>query len=564
MQAAQQRSSPFEFLRDIRFIQAVGQIIFAFLVVGLLAALVTGVLNGMERQNITPTFSYLNARGGFDISESPDWYSSNASFLEAFVVGLSNTLRVIVVGLVLATLLGVFFGIFLLSSNFLLRTIARVYVEVLRSTPLLVQLYVWYFVVMFSLPPIQRGLAFPNEGVIFLALRWLAYPLAVLLIQGWTKRRFSTQTVIMGVAAAAFMIEGGVWLADQRAAWADVPGRADLNASAFWLYMSISALLLAAAWGFTSRVAELRPFRTTAVAVALGQWVGGLLLYFGLVPMIAARTELYPLAYANNRGFFFPQLVATNRFNEWMLFVVVGLVVAVFLWTSGRRQVEATGKPVPFVRNAILTVLGFMLLGWVLVQAEPAPSFIPVEQEGQTVTMTLDEARAADLLTPADEALYSRSPLLFVRPERRGLNFETGLRVTPEYMALLLGLVVYTSAFIAEIVRAGIQAVPYGQVEAARSIGLPYSRVLRLIVLPQALRVIIPPLGNQYLNLTKNSSLAIAVAFPDTFQVSTTIMNTSGQSVPHMLIVMLTYLGLSLTISLLSNGFNRRLRYTTN
>jgi general L-amino acid transport system permease protein len=130
-------------------------------------------------------------------------------------------------------------------------------------------------------------------------------------------------------------------------------------------------------------------------------------------------------------------------------------------------------------------------------------------------------------------------------------------------MALLLGLTVYTGAFIAEIVRAGIQAVPHGQVEAARAIGLNSAQVLRLVVLPQALRVIIPPLGNQYLNLSKNSSLAIAIAYSDLVLVTTTIMNQSGQSVTGMAMILITYLIISLTIATVMSAVNRRFQLTT-
>jgi general L-amino acid transport system permease protein len=135
-----------------------------------------------------------------------------------------------------------------------------------------------------------------------------------------------------------------------------------------------------------------------------------------------------------------------------------------------------------------------------------------------------------------------------------------GLRLTPEYFALLLGLVLYTGAFIADIVRSGILAVPHGQREAARSLGLSEDSVLRLVILPQAMRVILPPLINQYLNLAKNSSLAIGVAYLDLYAVSQTIFNQSGQTVQVIALLMATYLGLSLLISLLMNWVNRRMR----
>jgi general L-amino acid transport system permease protein len=150
-----------------------------------------------------------------------------------------------------------------------------------------------------------------------------------------------------------------------------------------------------------------------------------------------------------------------------------------------------------------------------------------------------------------------------VLPQRQGLRFGTGDTLSPEFIALLLALVIYTAAFIAEIVRAGILAVPRGQLEAARALGLSYSQLLRMVILPQALRVIIPPLTNQYLNLAKNSSLAIAISFADIYQVMNTVGNQSGQSVAAITLVMLTYLVISLIISAIMNIVNARYQLVT-
>ena len=128
-------------------------------------------------------------------------------------------------------------------------------------------------------------------------------------------------------------------------------------------------------------------------------------------------------------------------------------------------------------------------------------------------------------------------------------------------MTLLTGLAVYTSAFIADVVRAGIQAVPRGQVEASKSVGLTSFQILRLVIFPQALRVIIPPLTSQYLNLTKNSSLAVAIGYPELFHVSGTVLNQSGRAVEVIVIVMSIYLSISLLTSLLMNLYNRRIRF---
>ena len=145
-------------------------------------------------------------------------------------------------------------------------------------------------------------------------------------------------------------------------------------------------------------------------------------------------------------------------------------------------------------------------------------------------------------------------------PGLQGLRLAGGKQLSPEFMALLSGLVIYTSAFIADVVRAGIQSVPPGQVEAAKAIGLNDFQVLRLVVFPQALRVIIPPLTGHYLNLTKNSSLAVAIGYPDLFSVSGTVLNQSGRAVEVISLVMAVYLILSLLTSLIMNWYNRRIR----
>ena len=141
-------------------------------------------------------------------------------------------------------------------------------------------------------------------------------------------------------------------------------------------------------------------------------------------------------------------------------------------------------------------------------------------------------------------------PIGFVKPELRGFNFVGGIRLLPEFVALLLALTTYTAAFIAEIVRAGILAVPRGQTEAALALGLRRGPTLRLVVVPQALRVIVPPLTNQYLNLTKNSSLAVAIGYPDLFAVfAGTTLNQTGQAIEIIAITMAVYLAISLLTS---------------
>lgn len=484
------------FLRDERVLQVIFQIVFAIVLIAALYGLATSILSALASQNISPNLAFLRNRAGFDIGESPLWYSSNSTYWDAYTVGFINTLRVTVVGLVLSTVLGVFLGIFLLSANWLLRTISVVVVEFLRNTPLLVQLFIWYFVVMLSLPAFQQSIALPQEGYTTITFRFIGY--VVLGYAMWrVLRDRATREVKLGILAAIVI-------------------------------------------------------------------VGELAARAGLLPATGLQFELQPWMYFNIRGFAFPEIETTGRFAEWAVFVVIGLAVAFIFWIYFGRLKEQTGKPYPRLLYAFLCVAILSIVGWVIVTSEPLPTTIPVvNAEGQTVMLPIAEAQEAGLIAPEDAPLYEIAPLLFHLPQKNNFRYTAGTPISPEFTALLLGLAIYTAAFIAEIVRAGILAVPRGQVEAARALGLSYSDVLRLVILPQALRVIIPPLGNQYLNLTKNSSLAIAIAFADLFQITTTIMNQSGQSVTGMTMVMVTYLILSLIIATVMNAANRRFQLVT-
>ena len=164
------------------------------------------------------------------------------------------------------------------------------------------------------------------------------------------------------------------------------------------------------------------------------------------------------------------------------------------------------------------------------------------------------------VVLPSAVLALSGFPVTFNYPESGRFNIRGGIEVLPEFMALLFGLTIYTAAFIAEVVRAGIRAVPKGQTEAAYSLGLRPGATLRLVVIPQAMRVIIPPLTSQYLNLTKNSTLAVAIGYPDLVQIfAGTVLNQTGQAVEVIVITMAVYLFISLVTSGLMNLYNRRM-----
>lgn len=233
------------------------------------------------------------------------------------------------------------------------------------------------------------------------------------------------------------------------------------------------------------------------------------------------RQALNPLpgVYLSNRGFQFPLPVWDQALAFAGIGLACGVLAAILLgWWAGRRR-ERTGAAFPALAVGSALTLMLVLVGWL--------------GGGASTRLTI--------------------------PELRGFNFTGGGTLTPEYASLLVGLVLYTGTYVAEIVRGGILAVSHGQSEAGLALGLSRGRVMRLIVLPQALRVIIPPLTSQYLNLTKNSSLAVAIGYPDLVSTANTAINQTGQAVEGIAIIMAVYLTISLAISAVMNWYNRRI-----
>ena len=487
--------------RDGRILQGLAQIAFVFIVVLVFNDLGGRINSALESTNQTPNLEFLENRAGFALADAGA-YSSSDRYMDAFRVGFVNTLRVVLPGLLATTTIGILVGVLLLSRNFLARTLARSYVEVLRNTPILLQIYAWFFIVIFALPTQQESLAFPQEGIRSLPLTQYA----------------------------------------------------------------LSLLLIAFVWQYSDTAIRNRIWRTRiregfAVIVVLVNLLGIVVIGQG------SPIEFRPGIYISIKGIAIFELIPTVMFGVWMVFVVTGIVVAAVLWRYFGFITESTGRPIPRLRYAVLSIIGFTLLGWLIMGMRPTPTSIAVfdEADDASVDMPYEEAFQSGLLSIEQELEFTRQPLIFRPPtlDRRGRNIETGIEISPSYLAVFWGLVIYTSAFIAEIVRAGIQAVPKGQLEASRALGLSRNEMLQLIILPQALRVIIPPLGNQYLNFAKNSSLAIAVSYTDIFQVTNTIINQSGQSVTGIVMVMISYLLISLTISLLMNLINQRFQLVT-
>jgi general L-amino acid transport system permease protein len=242
---------------------------------------------------------------------------------------------------------------------------------------------------------------------------------------------------------------------------------------------------------------------------------------FQRLPAVKDGLQLPGPIFLSQRGLYMVWGQPTSTFGDWMVFVIVGVVASVILYQVLYRYQLQTGRTTYPLATALIVLAGLPVVGWFLVGGSPLVKTVPVMGK---------------------------------------FNFTGGLNLTPEFAALLAGLVVYTGAFTAEVVRAGILAVSRGQVEAARALGLSPMQVLRLVVFPQALRVIIPPLISQYLNLAKNSSLAILIGYPDLFFVGRTIINQAGRAVPVFGLIMVSYLVISLLTSLIMNIYNRRVQ----
>jgi general L-amino acid transport system permease protein len=309
---------------------------------------------------------------------------------------------------------------------------------------------------------------------------------------------------------------------------ADTYGRAFLVGLLNTLYVAALGIVLATVLGTVVGIARLSSnwlvSKLSQIYVETFRNIPLLLQLFFWWAMLresapAPRQAWQPVTgvFISNRGVNFP-VPEANPAHYWMLIaLIVGGLCAIAVKRWAKRRQALTGTQFPAVWAGAALVVGLPLLMF----------------------------------------LAAGAPLRLDWPELRGFNFAGGHLVSPEFVALLIGLTIYTAAFIAEIVRAGILAVSWGQSEAAQALGLRTVQSMRLIVLPQALRVIIPPMTSQYLNLTKNSSLAVAIGYPDLVSIANTTLNQTGQAVEGIAMIMAVYLVISLTISLLMNFYNR-------
>jgi general L-amino acid transport system permease protein len=384
------------FIRKIIFDEKSRSLLIQTLTIGIFALVIYELVQqtayNLDKRGISSGFDFLNMAAGYDISIRLIPFTSEDTHLRAYFVGLLNTLLIAVCGCFLATILGFLVGIIRLSSNWLFKNIAYVYVEFTRNVPVLLQIILYYSILL-HLPQIKQAIV------------------------------------------------------------------------------------------------------------------------------------LFDNFYLTNRGFFMPSPILKDGIGIVLGSLVLAIVATYFIKKLLQRKQEKTGKQYPiFLINSALVIFTPIVFYYI--------AGMPIELD---------------------------SPVL------KGFNFKGGMVVRPEFLGMLFGLSIYTAAFISETVRSGIISVSKGQREASQALGLKNNLVMRLIIIPQALRVIIPPLTSQYLNLTKNSSLGIAIGYADLVHGFGGIsLNQTGRAIEIMMIVMLTYLSISLIISFFMNVYNKAVQFKGN
>jgi len=364
--------------------------ILALVTIGLFTYFILdNMFDNIEKRGITTGFGFLSSEAGFGILQSLIDYDESDTHGKVFIVGLLNTILVSVIGIVMASIIGLLVGIGRLSSNWMVSKLCMVYVETFRNIPILLQILFWYNVVLASLPSPKQSISF-FDSVFF-----------------------------------------------------------------------------------------------------------------------------------NNRGLIIPKPLLESGFIGVIIAFILAIVAVIYLSNWAKKRHDETGEEFPLFWVSIGVLVGSPLIIFFL--------------SGMPATLEIAALK--------------------------GFNFKGGLTIIPELLALAFALSIYTATYIAEAVRAGIEAVPKGQKEAAFALGLKESIVLKKVVLPQALRVIIPPVINQYLNLAKNSSLATAIGYPELVTIfSGTSLNQVGQAIEIILMTMAVYLTMSITISMLMNYINARMQ----
>lgn len=588
------------FWRNVKTIGILAQVVFAVLVVIGVAILWNNVASALSRSNLPADFGFLDSRAGIPIAEQPIPYSPADPYWRAILVGILNTLKVALVGVALASVLGVAIGVGRLSGNWLLRQISTWYVEILRNTPLAVQIIFWYTAALATLPPtitapirLPGGFYFSNRGLAFPFLYpgfgfrlwwpWLLGAIVVFVaVFVWRRRRLA-RSERPGRAwplalVAAVAVGGGGYLVAQQGTTspADLAVDLTLNRGRGVVFQDIDGDGVHDEREDTFGYVPLTVTIEEGVLEARSQN----LLEQRRVKPSTLRFPLLERGEYQDVELTFVNEEDADRFDvHWRTEPSIGILYVDRngdgAWQEGeeldengvgfrnvRTELRVTGFERRTVadRDGVFRIPGFEPIGATAATEE-------ADEGGGGAGFGVGglfgaPAGGGDADGPrleGDVTVHESGPLVWSTPAVPVSNYEGGFRFTPSYLALLLALVVYTSSFIAEIVRGGIQAVVKGQTEAAKALGLSDGQTFGLIVFPQAVRIILPPMISQYLNLTKNSSLGPLAAYGELFAVSTIVANQTGASVPITLMIIGAYLIISFVFAFFLNIVNARL-----
>ncbi len=486
--------------RNAAVVKWLAQITLLALVVGALIFLVRVAGDTLRASNIVVDFDFLSEDPGIKLGEGIDTDPDTGG--RALWVGMVNTLRTAAAGIVVATILGTAVGLARLSNNWITRKLGSIYVETVRNIPVLVQILL-IAAVLTTLSPIALDQG-PINGWLHLSNKGLSVP------RIYASDGFYQWLVLMVIAtvAAIFVYRWRSTIHDRTGAethpWLWFVGLVVGSGVIAWFINPITAPLGSVFDGVADVFDAIDPIVIQLLLCALAIFIA----YRWIRRFVDKRRS----------GGGVMHLIDDDWFR--MIFVAIGALVTV----------------------VVLLIVWPGLSSWVINSLRDLFVVLADKFGDGRAAQPIDIARP-DIVQPGNFPNYGVS----------GLNFSVG------FAAVYFGVVIYTASFIAETVRGGILAVPKGQIEAANALGLRRSTTLRRVILPQALRVILPPLGNQYLNLTKNTSLAIAVGYSDIVQVGQTIYNQTGRTLPVVAIWMLFYLACSLTISVVVNWFNVRL-----
>lgn len=588
------------FYRNVKLLGWIAQIAFLVAVVVAIAFLINNVRMALDRAGFTFGFGFLDDRAGVVMGESPIRYNPSDTYLRVLVAGLLNTVKVALVGVVLCSVLGVTVALMRLSKNWLLRALATGYVELLRNTPLAVQLVFWYYAVILGVPPLFNN---PIQlGTVYLSSIGIAFPW---VFAGPGFIRWLPALIMAGVVLAAGVVLRTVQLrrADRLGNRWGLPLLAALVvASAGYLLALPGAappenlvvdLNTDAGRGQVKRdldedgTADRDEPVATRVALRLTVPEGQLttrsqnLVEAGRVVASTFRFERIDPDEAEEVTVRFADPEDAEARGLELHFTYFPSVGFVYRDIDGDGGFDR-GEERPIVDGEVVTFNGVRLVQEVrgferrLVSDRDGTIYFPPFKAlgsgrpaaangggggggglGALFGAPAGDAGEEDGLGAEIEFLPS-TPLVYSEPTVPRSEYVGGAEFSSAFLALLLALAIYTSSFVAEIVRGGIQAVPNGQREAANALGLSSGQTFSLVVFPQAVRIILPPMISQYLNLAKNSSLAILVSFEDFFNMANVVGNQTGQFVPVFVIILLGYLGLSLVFSFVLNIVNER------